>query len=191
MKLIVGLGNPGEKCEQTRHNLGFMVLDRLAQRNTETDENWKHEDKFQSEILHFTFNALPFTLLKPHTFMNNSGQAVQAYARYYKIEPSDITVVYDELDIPMGTIRVRNEGSAGGHNGVKSIIEQLGTDKFMRIRLGIGNEERYLPAEEFVLTPFHSSEQREVEKMINKAVEDIVLIMENGIEKYLSTNHGK
>jgi PTH1 family peptidyl-tRNA hydrolase len=191
MKLLVGLGNPGEKYAQTRHNLGYMVLDRLAEKNEEANEKWKQEAKFHAEILHFTYNQQSYTLLKPQTFMNNSGQAVQAFASYYKIEPKDIAVVYDELDIPIGSLRVRNEGSAGGHNGVKSIIEHLGTDKFMRIRLGIGTDDRFLPAEEFVLAPFHPSERKEIEKMVEKAVEDIQLIMENGIEKYLSTHHGK
>lgn len=191
MKLLVGLGNPGERYAQTRHNLGFMVLGRLADKNEDRKEAWKNDEKFQSELFSYTLNHIPYTLLKPQTFMNNSGKAVQAYASYYKIEPKDIALVYDDLDIPVGSIRVRIGGSAGGHNGVKSVIEHLGTDEFMRIRLGIGSETQYLPAEEFVLSSFHPSEKKEIEKMVKKAAEDIKLIMENGVEKYLSTHHGK
>lgn len=191
MKLIVGLGNPGDKYENTRHNMGFMVLDRLADKNEESGERWKSESKFQSEVFNYTLDAKSYTLLKPQTFMNNSGKSVSLFAHYYKVDPQDIAVVYDDLDIPLGSLRVRMGGSAGGHNGIKSIIQELGTDEFMRIRIGIGNDNQYLPSEEFVLETFHPSEKNEVEKIIEKTVADIQLIMENGIEKYLSTHHGK
>jgi PTH1 family peptidyl-tRNA hydrolase len=190
MKLIVGLGNPGENYANTRHNLGFMVLDRLAEKS-HTPSTWKKDSKFESDCYTFTSDNKSYTLLKPQTFMNNSGKSVGSFANYYKVAPQDIAVVYDDLDIPLGSLRVRIGGSAGGHNGVKSIMQHLGTDEFMRIRVGIGISDQYLPSEEFVLETFHPSEKKAVEKMIKKTVEDIQLIIENGIEKYMSTHHGK
>ena len=191
MKLLVGLGNPGTKYAQTRHNLGFVVLDQLANRSEDQNEKWKKEEKFQSEVFNYTLNAKPFTLLKPHTFMNNSGKAVQSYASYYKIDPQDIAVIYDDIDLPTGKLRVRFGGNAGGHRGVQSIIDSLGTDEFLRIRLGIGVDEQPTPTEDFVLSSFQPSEEKEVRKMIDNAVEAVELLIENGIEKYLSTFHGK
>ena len=190
MKLLVGLGNIGEKYEHTRHNLGFMVLDLLARKN-DLDNEWRQEDKFESTILSFTHTNGSYTLLKPSTFMNNSGHAVQSFASYYRIPPKEILVIYDDISLPIGTLRVRSEGSAGGHNGVKSIIENIGSDKFMRMRLGIGGNQDNIPLEDYVLSSFRPSERKEIEELIQKATEDILLIMENGIEKYLSRHHGK
>lgn len=190
MKLLVGLGNIGKKYEFTRHNLGFMVLDSLARKN-DLDNEWRQEDKFESTILSFTHMNESYTLLKPSTFMNNSGHAVQSFASYYRIPPEEILVIYDDISLPIGTLRVRSEGSAGGHNGVKSIIESLGSDKFIRMRLGIGENQESISTEDYVLSSFHPSEKKEIEKVIEKATENILLMMENGIENYLSTYHGK
>src|SRR5690606_33511849 len=110
---------------------------------------------------------------------------------YYKIPPQEIGVIYDDIALPLGKLRVRVGGSAGGHNGVKSVIEALSSDDFLRIRLGIGVEEQSLATEDFVLAPFHASEQKTVRTMIDHAVETVELIVENGLEKYLSTHHGK
>ncbi len=191
MKLLVGLGNPGTKYAQTRHNLGFVVTTALLQKYAEQDNaSWENDAKHQALIKHVTIHH-PVTLMQPHMFMNNSGKAVQSYASYYKIDPGDIAVIYDDLALPIGKLRVRFGGSAGGHNGVQSIIDSLGTDQFIRIRLGIGVENQVMPTEDFVLTAFDASEEKEVRKMINTGVETVELLMENGIEKYLSTYHTK
>ena len=139
MKLIVGLGNPGSEYENTRHNTGFLTLDKLA-------------DKLNVSVSRRAFNALTgktdykgekIILMKPQTYMNNSGEAVGKAVRYYRLDPAkDVIVVYDDLDLPVGKIRLREKGSAGGHNGIKSIIAHLGTNEFNRIRIGIGSVSR-------------------------------------------------
>lgn len=171
MKLIVGLGNPGEKYANVRHNLGFMVLDELAKRGKRKGESWKFEKKFKSEIFNLTLNASRFTLAKPQTYMNNSGMAVKAIADYYKINPENIVIIHDELDLPLGKIRIRKGGSSAGHHGIESIMEALKTDQFWRVRLGIGPAKG--PAEKFVLDPLTSSENPKVKHMIKEAIKAI------------------
>ena len=139
MKLIVGLGNPGSEYESTRHNTGFLTLDKLA-------------EKLNVSVSRKAFNALTgkteykgekVILMKPQTYMNNSGEAVRKAVRYYRLNPKeDLIVVYDDLDLPVGKIRLREKGSAGGHNGIKSIIAHVGTNEFNRIRIGIGSDNR-------------------------------------------------
>lgn len=134
MKLIVGLGNPGSEYQDTRHNIGFMTIDKLAKELTTEVVSWKE---------HGTGNALvarigEVLLVKPITFMNNSGIAVSSIMRYYKLSPSDVWVIHDDMDLPIGKIRIRSKGSSGGHRGIDSIITQLKTDAFVRFRLGIG-----------------------------------------------------
>lgn len=192
MKLLVGLGNPGSKYAQTRHNLGFVVTNALVQKHSDQNDNqWKNSKKHHALIKQITINNQEITLMQPHTFMNNSGEAVQSYAQYFKINTQDIFVIYDDLALPIGKLRVRLGGSAGGHKGVQSVIDHLGTDEFLRIRLGIGVEEQPMPTEEFVLAPFSAGEERTIRSMIDRTVEAVELIMENGIEKYLSTHHGQ
>lgn len=165
MKLLVGLGNPGDQYKNVRHNLGFMVLDEFAKRLVEV--KWKMEKKIKSEMI----KTEELLLIKPQTFMNNSGQAVSAAAAYFKIKPEDIILVYDELDLPLGKIRLKLGGGAAGHHGVESVIQALKTDKFQRVRLGIG------PAvgasEKFVLESFTASEKSQAKKMIKEAVKTI------------------
>ena len=154
--LIVGLGNPGAEYAQSRHNIGFEVIDAFAKTND--FPNWTLKKELRAELTKTTINDVPTILIKPSTFMNLSGQAVQATASFYKIPPSQITVIHDELDIHFGTIRTRVGGASAGHNGVKSIIEQLGED-FGRIRIGIGPKQ---PADtdsaDFVLKKFSKAE---------------------------------
>lgn len=192
MKLIVGLGNPGKKYAQTRHNLGFVVTNALLQKYSDQgDSSWENDEKHHALVKQIQINNHSIKLMQPHTFMNNSGKSVQSYSSYFKVEPRDIALIYDDLALPIGKIRVRFGGSAGGHKGVKSVIDHLGTDEFLRIRLGIGIEDQHLPTEDFVLAPFDESEQRTVRTMLDNAVEAVELLIENGIEKYLSTYHGK
>lgn len=194
MKLIVGLGNPGDKYAGTRHNLGFMVVDELVKKwdvgGGKWDfevRNWKLEDKFKSEIIH----APELILAKPQSYMNNSGMTVSLISNYYKVDSQDVIIIHDELDLPLGKIKVRIGGAAAGHHGVESIISSLGTDQFIRIRLGIGNlktqsSERkgaHVDAEKFVLEPFMHSEKSQVKHMIKQAIKALESLLENGLEK--------
>lgn len=137
MKLFVGLGNPGSQYASTRHNVGFHCLDKLASK-----WGWQWERFQRSQIASGSFNGEKVLLAKPLTYMNNSGEAVSELIRWYKLQPSDVCVVYDELDIPTGKIRLRLKGSAAGHNGMKSLIQYLHTDEIPRIRVGIGGSSR-------------------------------------------------
>lgn len=190
MKLLVGLGNPGEKYKNSRHNVGFEVLDHLLQKVERRDTtSWNEEKKFKALTKEVELGGEKIILLKPTTFMNESGIAVSSYSSYYKIDPQDICVVHDELDIPLGKIRIRFGGSGGGHNGVNSIIEKLGTDKFLRVRLGIGKEARHdlsHDAADYVLGTFETHEKGKVSSMIKQALKDILLIEKHGIELYMS-----
>jgi len=134
MKLIVGLGNPGQQYEQTRHNVGFRVVDILAK-----TLGWKWSEQRSRAILASgTIGPEKVVLVKPITFMNNSGEAVSALAHWYKVQPEDVLVVYDELDLPVGRVRLKSNGSAGGHNGIDNIIRHLHTNSIPRLRIGIG-----------------------------------------------------
>lgn len=143
MKLIVGLGNPGKEYDKTRHNLGFMTVDSLLKALEPKSETvWSEQDRFKSYISEILWQtnagSEKVLLVKPKTFMNNSGMAVSLLVNYYKLPPEDVWLVYDELDLPLGTIKIRFGGAAAGHKGVESVINSLGTDKFWRFRLGIG-----------------------------------------------------
>lgn len=190
MKLIVGLGNPGEKYENTRHNVGYLVLDNLLKKLEKLKQTfWEEEKKFNALTKEVVIDGEKIVLLKPTTFMNDSGRAVQKYASYFKIDPQDIIILHDELDIPIGKIKIRFGGSSAGHNGVASIMEKLGTDKFLRIRLGIGKESRTQATHDtadFVLGVFAASEKGKVKTMINQAIKDVLLLQKHGIDLYMS-----
>ncbi|MDD5147660.1 MAG: aminoacyl-tRNA hydrolase [Candidatus Daviesbacteria bacterium] len=184
MKLIVGLGNPESRYAGTRHNLGFDVLDELVRKLNLVD--WVKEDKFKAELI----KTPELILVKPQTFMNNSGMAVRLLVDYFKISAEDIIVVYDELDLPLGKIKVRMGGAAAGHHGVESITSALGTGQFIRARLGIGNlrtqsgehKGQSLSAEKFVLEPFMPKEKTLVKHMIRQAIKALDLLLEKGLE---------
>jgi len=146
MKLIVGLGNPGSKYEKTRHNIGFMVIDFLI----------------QSE----QFDSKKIKLIKPQTMMNNSGQEVKSIADYYKIPAQDILVIHDDIDLPLGQIKIQQNRSSAGHKGVQSIIDSLGTKDFIRMRIGIRPEELTIDTEKFVIQKFTPQEQKIIDKEI-------------------------
>lgn len=163
MFLIIGLGNPGLKYKKTRHNTGFQAVDFLVGKILGKKTKWIDDKKTNSKII----KDQNIIFAKPQTLMNNSGQAVQKLAAYYKIKPENIIIIYDELDLPFGEIRVRRTGSSAGHNGIKSIIQHLGTENFWRMRLGISNENKEkLLAEQFVLKKFSRTEQKELLKKI-------------------------
>ncbi|EEM13180.1 Peptidyl-tRNA hydrolase [Bacillus pseudomycoides] len=167
MKLIVGLGNPGREYELTRHNIGFMGIDELAKR-------WGislSEQKFKGMYGSGFVNGEKVILLKPLTYMNLSGESIRPLMDYYKIGVEDFVVMYDDLDIPVGKLRLRMKGSAGGHNGVKSTISHLGTQEFQRIRMGIDRPKNGMKVVDYVLGRFTAEELPEVNQSIEKAAD--------------------
>lgn len=185
MKLVVGLGNPGEKYTKVRHNLGFKAIEDYVKKVYRLQ--FTVDSKFKSEIVKID----DFIFAKPQTFMNNSGMAVRQLADYFKIAPEDIIVVYDELDLPLGKIKVRMGGAAAGHHGVESIIESLGTDKFIRVRMGIGNlktqsaehKGSHVDTNKFVLEGFMHNEKSPLKHMLKQAVQALEILLDEGLEK--------
>lgn len=161
MKLIVGLGNPGREYEDTRHNTGFKVMDLIA-RELHVDINM---DKFKGLYAKTSVKGESVILLKPQTFMNLSGASVRAVMDFFKIDKEDILVIYDDLDLPIGKIRLRQKGSAGGQNGIKNIIQHLGSQEFNRIRVGIGKDDR-IPTVDYVLGKVRKEEIQEYEEAL-------------------------
>lgn len=195
MKLIVGLGNPGEKYANTRHNAGFMVVDHLLKDLGSSTDDWSRNSKLKSDIATFTVKTdageEKVLLAKPQTFMNESGLAVRLLMDFYKIEADDLWVVYDELDLPLGTLKIRNGGAAAGHHGVESVMEHTGTDKFWRFRLGIGvshNKEQPISkqfirdAKDFVLDTFSQVEQGKLREMIKHTCQAIEASLKKDLE---------
>ena len=176
MFLIVGLGNPGKKYEKTRHNLGFMAIDFLVNQYVHPQlQSWSRNKKAKCLSLKSKIKERKIKFIKPQTFMNNSGFSIKHVQKQSGLKPKNIIVIYDELDLPFGTIRVRNKGSSAGHKGVQSIIDYLESDKFWRIRIGIRNEKADLiPVEKFVLQKFSKQEQKDLkEKILPEVVEKI------------------
>lgn len=175
MKIIVGLGNPGEKYKNSRHNVGFMVMDNMVQDKilSSVDEKllFAKNEKFLAETVLTQVKGERIIFVKPTTFMNLSGEAVSKIMQYYKADISDIIVVYDDKDIPLGQIRVRTEGSSAGHNGLNNIIETLGTNQFTRIRVGISNNDETaspINTKDFVLAKFTDRETQIISETIEK-----------------------
>ena len=183
MILIAGLGNPGKKYEKTRHNLGFRVVDLLAER-------WhagRYDGRFDGEIA----KAKPphhghVLLLKPQTFMNLSGASVAACARFHKIAPEHVWAIHDDLDLPLGHMRIRVGGGSGGHNGVKSLIERLGTPEFARFRIGIGRPTKPIPIEDYVIQPFGLVERGEAQEMVERAADAIEAALKDGLPRAMN-----
>lgn len=170
MKLIVGLGNPDLKYKNTRHNIGFMALDYYAK---EKRYSFKKKKEFKGEV----YLSKDFILLKPLTYMNLSGESVQAVSNFYKISPEDILVISDDFNIPFLKLRLRNKGSAGGHNGLKSIISQVGSEDFKRIRVGLGSPE--YDTIDFVLSKFSIEDIKQMDVTFEKIKEAIDLFIED------------
>ncbi|MFA5128881.1 MAG: aminoacyl-tRNA hydrolase [Patescibacteria group bacterium] len=182
MKIIVGLGNPGEKYENTRHNAGFFIIENLKLEN-ENFSGWKLNKKFNAEISEGKIGGGKIVLLKPLTFMNNSGQTVAAAAHFYKIKPDNILVIHDDIDLPLGKIRVKKDGSSGGHRGVESIITALNSENFSRLKIGVGPKERpkNFDAANFVLKKFSKSEEKTAGDITKKATEAVAMILAEGV----------
>jgi peptidyl-tRNA hydrolase, PTH1 family len=207
MKLIVGLGNPGEKYLNTRHNFGFQIVEHFIQDYPGTPAiTWEHNDKLKSDIAFLDWQPKVgqmerVIVAKPQTYMNNSGMAVSLLISFYKIPTEDLWVVYDELDLPVGQMKIRFGGAAAGHHGVESIIEKIGSDKFWRFRMGIGESNHHTgraireegkrhpiskqnvgDAQEFVLGTFSSSERGKARELLKHGSQALQMALEKGID---------
>lgn len=183
MKLIVGLGNPGRKYQKTRHNTGFMAVDFLVNKT-----KWQKNKKANCLFIRQQINNYEAMIIKPQTYMNNSGFSIIQIVKKYQFKPEDIIIIYDDLDLPFGQIRIRPAGSSGGHKGVQSIMDNLKSNNFIRIRIGIKNEfSEKIPAEKFVLKKFNRTEKKILEKEILPQIPQIIeTILEQGVEKAMS-----
>ena len=185
--LIVGLGNPGDRYKNTRHNVGFMAVDAIA------------------DALNIPVNTIKFKglygegrafgkkvrLLKPTTYMNQSGQSVKACMDYFKIAPEDVMVLVDDIDIAFGTIRLRKSGSAGTHNGLKSIIYQVQSDQFPRLKIAVGKKNPYMDLADFVLSGFSGDDKKIMDETIEKAKDATLLFLKEGLDAAMNTYNGK
>ncbi|MFZ2025621.1 MAG: aminoacyl-tRNA hydrolase [Microgenomates group bacterium] len=205
MKIIVGLGNPGSEYQDTRHNIGFMTIDKLAKELTPESVSWKEEAKFSA----MTTKIGEVVLVKPITFMNNSGVAVSAIMHFFKLTPADVWVIHDDIDLPIGKIRIRQKGSSAGHRGVESLIAELKTDAFVRFRLGIGRGKLFSKGDSdtqdiekgnagkaqhgrhqwdisFVLSRFSQGEAGTLKHLIKNGTEAVRIALNEGIDKAMT-----
>jgi peptidyl-tRNA hydrolase, PTH1 family len=191
IRLIVGLGNPGPKYAHTRHNIGFDLVDRLARR---WQISLSKQRRFQGDCGEGMAVGQKLYLLKPNTFMNKSGQSVKALLDWYKLLPQQVLAIYDDMDLPIGKLRLRLNGSAGGHNGMKSLIAHLGTPEFPRLRIGIGRSLDAGVAQEtisHVLGRFAPQEQRLLDEVLDMAADAVELALKQGVEKSMSLYNGR
>ena len=186
--MIVGLGNPGKDYEKTRHNVGFRVTDLgSGQLKTKIDRL-----KFQALTRLVNYNGMKVLLVQPQTYMNASGAAVSALASYYKVKPERILVIFDDISLPVGRIRVRKDGSAGGHNGIKSIIQSLGTDQFPRVKVGVGAKPHPdYDLADWVLSKFSAQEEKDLAPALDHAAQAALMVLGQGTEKAASAFNGK
>lgn len=191
MKLIVGLGNPGPKYQLTRHNIGFLLIDALAEVH---GGQRQYKSEFKSETQKIKINGEPVIVCRPQTFMNLSGEAVQPLMKFYGIELKDLLVVHDEIDVPFGALRFQQKRGPGGHNGIKSIHQLLGSDDYARLRLGVGRPPIFvdddnnktrgeMPVHEWVLRNFSNDEQRRLPEFLELAIDGIEVWVKDGISK--------
>ncbi len=192
-RLIVGLGNPGSKYDRTRHNIGFEIIAALAK--SFPDVSLVENKRFQGETGEFRSAGERTVLLKPTTYMNRSGQSVRAILDWYKLEPTAVLVVYDDMDLPTGKLRMRLSGGAGGHNGMKSIIAHLGTKEFPRLRVGVGSADKSSDPDSavvsHVLGRFSPEDRKIVDAVIPMAVEAIDLSLRKGVERSMNLYNGR
>lgn len=175
IKLIVGLGNPGRQYEKTRHNAGFWFVDGLQ------TEGWVRESRFCGEVAKYRAAKVHVTLLKPDVYMNRSGMAVGKLARYYRIEPEEILVVHDELDLKQGDVRLKRGGGHAGHNGLRDIIANLGSREFLRLRLGIGRPQNGRDIADYVLSDASKKERQEMDVVFEKIYSHMDLIVNGDV----------
>jgi len=192
VKLVVGLGNPGRKYEATRHNAGFWWIERLARA---VHGEFRHEARFHGDVAKVATPGGELWLLKPATFMNQSGRAVAALAGFYKLAPGQLLIVHDELDLPPGTVRLKNGGGTGGHNGLNDIAAQLGTKDFWRLRIGIGHPRNQTATEQevldYVLHKPGAVDHAAIDDAISRGLEVWPLIAEDKLEAAMLRLHTK
>jgi len=187
MILIIGLGNPGKKFKNTRHNIGFLILDYF--KKNKGFSNWKKSKKFQAKISSGKINKHKIILSKPQTFMNNSGQSAKILTTYYKLQTTNLFVVHDDLDIALGQIKISKSRGAAGHNGVQSIINELKTNNFIRFRIGINHETynmKHETEDKFVLKEFTIQEQKILKQIKKRAGNALEMAIKNEIEKAMN-----
>lgn len=182
IKFIVGLGNPGDKYLNTRHNFGFRAVDRIVSLEQLAWKNWND----MASVVFYTRNNSKILFAKPQTFMNNSGFAVKALLQYYKIKPSEMLVMYDDFAIPTGEFRFRANGSSGGHNGIASIIEQTASEDFPRMKLGIGPLPKFIKMPDFVLSNFSDDDKQKIEMLLKSIKDTVDSIIDFGFDKAIS-----
>lgn len=182
MYLIVGLGNPEEEYSRTRHNMGFNTIDKVAEQYKMQINKKKFQGLYESGII----EGQKVILIKPQTYMNLSGNCVKEVVDFYKIEKENILIIYDEMDIEPGKIKIRKKGGPGGHNGLKSIIEKLGTEEFSRIRIGIGRPTHEQDKVNYVIGAIPKEEISKLEEGVEKAKEAVIEILRNGIDKAMN-----
>ncbi len=180
MYLIAGLGNPDRKYHRTKHNIGFDCIDALIDRYEIPSEGVSMKGMYGKGVI----AGAKVLLLKPLTFMNLSGDCIRAFVDYYKINPAEnLIVIYDDVDLPLGGIRIRRQGSAGSHNGMKSVIQMLGTDTFLRVRIGIGPEPDRMDLARYVLSPFGKEERRRADEAIGRIPEIVETVIRDGADE--------
>lgn len=182
MFLIIGLGNPGKKYQKNRHNIGFMILDQLARQHKTKINKVKYKSLYGKGLI----GKEKVIFAKPHTYMNLSGEAVVQFLKWHRISPENMIVIYDDMDLPLGKIRLRPNGRAGGHNGLKSIIDTIKTLDFPRLRIGIGKPTNKIPAEKYVLTNFKKVEAETIGDAIINACRVIDLALNKNLEKAMN-----
>lgn len=184
MKWIAGLGNPGGKYEGTRHNVGFMAVDRMAER---MGIRWTSNARCRALLAEGRLaNGESVVLLKPQTYMNLSGESIRAYMDYYKLPLEDFIVIYDDMDTEVGQLRLRYKGSAGGHNGIKSIIQHTGTEQFKRIRIGISRPPEGVDVIHYVLSDFAKSERSIIDKVLDLTCDAIEMASAEAFDKVMA-----
>lgn len=185
MKMIVGLGNPGQEYQFTRHNIGFMIIDNYAEKNAINSFQKKYDGLYAKCFI----NNEAFILLKPLSYMNLSGTVVKKYAHYFKIKPCDIFIIQDDLDMPVGKIKIKYKGSSGGHNGIKNIIENLNTEEFPRLKIGISKDSK-INIKDYVLGKFSEEDLNKIKKILTFSNDIINDFVKKDIEKIMSKYNG-
>lgn len=179
MKIVVGLGNPGQRYAKTPHNVGFEVVDRLA---VQAGVRWRRSLRFKAHVAEGVVGGQSVLLVKPQTFMNRSGEAVGAIMRYRRMSPGDLIVVLDDADLDVGRLRIRASGGSGGHKGLDSVRDNVGTADFARVRIGVGRRQAEGDLVEHVLTPFPPEERRMIDQVVDRAADAVVCLLGSGLE---------